>query len=141
MRAKRKTSLRKNAQSANATAQIAQEAVKVAAEQPRQLFSDFGTATQQAADVMTKCCSTAVKRLQDYNSKILEFSAANTKANVEFMQTLAGVKSPSDFFQLSTEHARRQLESMTDQSKQLAAIMQDLAATATEPLKTVATRA
>lgn len=137
MRAKRKTSLPKNAQSASATAQNAQDAVKVTAEHPRQLFGDFGAAT----DVMTKCCSTAVKRLQDYNSKILEFSAANTKANVEFMQTLAGVKSPSDFFQLSTEYARRQLESMTDQSKQLAAIMQDLAATAAEPLKTVATRA
>jgi phasin len=80
--------------------------------------------------------STAVKGLQDYNNKAIEFAHANTNAAFDFVQKLSGVKSPSAFLELSTKHARKQLETLTEQTKQLAALAQKATLATAEPLKT-----
>src|SRR5947199_7487656 len=80
--------------------------------------------------------STAVKGAQDYNNKLIEFTQANTNAAYDFVQKLSGVKSPSVFVELSTEHARKQFETLTEQSKQLAALAQKVMLATAEPLKT-----
>jgi len=49
---------------------------------------------------------------------------------------MSGVKSPSVFVELWTEHARKQVETLTEQSKQLAALAQKAMRTTAEPLKT-----
>jgi len=49
---------------------------------------------------------------------------------------LSGVKSPSVFVELSTEHARKQFETLTEQTKQLAALAQKVMLATAEPLKT-----
>ena len=61
---------------------------------------------------MKDCYSTAVKGAQDYNRKFAEFASANTEAAFEFVQELSNVKSPSEFFELSTSHSRKQLETL-----------------------------
>jgi hypothetical protein len=53
------------------------------------------------------CYSTAVKGARDYNAKFFEFAQNNTKAAIDFVQKLSGVKSPSDFIELSTDHSRQ----------------------------------
>jgi phasin len=106
------------------------------AKQSKEAFEKIGAATTEAAEAMTNCCSTALKGMQDYNSKLAEFTYANTKSNLEFIQSLVGMKSPSEFVQLSTEHARHQLETMAEQTKQLAALAQHVTHTTAEPLKT-----
>ena len=68
--------------------------------------------------------STAVKGAQGYNNKVIEFAQANTKAALDFVQKLSGVKSPSDFIELSTDHSREQFETLTEQTKGLAALAQ-----------------
>lgn len=80
--------------------------------------------------------STAVKGMQDYNNKIIEFTHANTNAAFDFVQRMSGVKSPSEFLELWTEHARKQVETLTEQSKQLAALAQKVTRATAEPLKT-----
>jgi len=80
--------------------------------------------------------STAVKGMQDYNNKIIEFTHANTNAAFDFVQRMSGVKSPTAFLELWTEHARKQVETLTEQSKQLAALGQKVTRTTDEPLKT-----
>lgn len=79
---------------------------------------------------------TAVKGAQDYNNKLIEFTQANTNAAYDFVQKLSGVKSPSVFVELSTEHARKQFETLTEQTKQLAALAQKVMLATAEPLKT-----
>jgi phasin len=106
------------------------------AKQSKEAFEKIGAATTEAAEAMTNCCSTAFKGMQDYSSKLAEFTHANTKSNLEFVQSLVGVKSPSEFVQVSTEHARRQLEAMAEQTKQLAELTQHVTLTTAEPLKT-----
>jgi len=77
-----------------------------------------------------------VKGLQDYNNKIIEFAHANTNAAFDFVQKLSGVKSPSAFLELSTNHARKQFETLTEQTKQLAKLAQKATLATAEPLKT-----
>ena len=74
--------------------------------------------------------------MQEYNSKVLvEFTRANTTSYVEFVQRLAGVKSPLEFVEISNDHARYQLTTLTEQAGELALLAQKVTASATEPLK------
>ena len=57
----------------------------------------------------------------------------NTNAAFDFVQKMSGVKSPSVFVELWTEHARKQVETLTEQSKQLAALAQKAMRTTAEP--------
>jgi hypothetical protein len=56
-------------------------------------------------------------------------------------QKLSGVKSPSDFIELSTDHSRKQFETLTEQTKELAALAQKVTFATVEPLKTGVTKA
>ena len=123
------------------TTQQARDMTEKAAERSREVFETIGAATTDAAGVMQNCCSTALKGMQDYNSKVVEFSQANTKSYVEFVQKLAGVKSPSEFFEVSTDHGRYQLETVADQAKQLAELAQNVTLATAEPLKTAFAKA
>jgi len=51
------------------------------------------------------------------------------------------VKSPSDFIELSTDHSRKQFETLTEQTKELAALAQKVTLATVEPLKTGVIRA
>jgi phasin len=119
----------------NATHQFRDMAEK-GATQSKEAFERMSAATGKAANVMQNCYSTAVKGVQDYNNKFIEFAHANSKAAFDFSQKLSGIKSPSEYVELSTEHARMQLETLTEQTKQLVALAQKVTLAAAEPLKT-----
>jgi hypothetical protein len=63
-------------------------------------------------------------------------SASDQLAPHDFIQKMSGVRSPSAFVELSTEHARKQLESLTEQAKELATLAQKATLATAEPLKT-----
>ena len=104
--------------------------------QSKEVFEKMSAASGQAPDVMQHCYSAAVKGMQDYNNKLLEITHANTKAAFDFAQRMSGVKSPSEFLELSTEHAQQQLTTMTEQTRELAVLAQQATLAAAEPLKT-----
>ena len=74
-------------------------------------------------------------RIQDYNYKLIEFAQMNTFSVLDFVHKLSAVKSPSVFVELSTERTRRQLEMLTEQTKQLASLAQSVMLAAAEPIK------
>jgi phasin len=102
--------------------------------QAKETYEKINAATTEAADIKNSY-STAVKGVQDYNNKIIEFTQANTNAAFGFVQKMSGVKSHSEFLELWTEHARKQVETLTEQSKQLVALAQKVTRTTAEPLK------
>jgi phasin len=104
--------------------------------QSKKAFDTVSAATGQTADAMKKCYSNALKGVQDYSNKVVEYTQANTNATFDFAQRISGVKSPSEFVELSTEHARQQLEILTNQTNQLAALAQQVSLATAEPLKT-----
>ena len=93
--------------------------------QSKEMFETIGAATTEAADVMKNCCSTALRGCRIITASS-PCSQANIKSYVEFVQKLAGVKSPSEFLEVSTAHTRHQLETAGEQAKQLADIAQKI---------------
>src|ERR1700691_5794979 len=97
--------------------------------------------TAEATDLMRNSYAKAIAGGQVYNDKLLEFAQTNSKVAFDFAQNLLAIKSPSEFIERSTEHARKQFEVLTEQSKELAALGQKATLAITEPLKTGVTKA
>jgi phasin len=97
--------------------------------------------TAEATDLIKKSYAMAAKSAHDYNNKLLEFVQANTRSAFDFAQKLSGVKSPAEFMELSNEHTRKQLETLTGQMKELAELGQKITLATTEPLKAGITKA
>ena len=53
----------------------------------------MSAATADVTTLMKDSYSTAVKGVQDYNAKFIEFARANTEAAFEFAQKLSSLKS------------------------------------------------
>ena len=104
--------------------------------QAKETYEKMNGATTEAADLIKNSFSTTIKglSLQDYNNKVIEFT--HTNAAFDFVQKMSSVKSPSEFLELWTEHARKQVEKLTEQTKQLAALAQKVSLATAEPLKT-----
>ena len=103
--------------------------------QAKEMYEKMTAATSEATDVIKESYSTAVKGAQDYNNKLLEFAQTNNNTAFEFAKRLFDVKSPSEFIELSTERARQQFATLTEQTKELAALAQKVTLASTEPLK------
>jgi phasin len=118
----------------------AQEAFRESAEkgmtQAKETYEKMGAATTEAADLIKNSYSTAVEGMKDYNNKIIEFARANTNAAFDFVQKMSGVKSPTAFIELWKEHSRKQVETLTEQTKELAVLAKKLTLTTETPLKT-----
>ena len=61
--------------------------------------------------------SAAAKAAEEYRAQVFEFMKANMNATLEYALRLASVKSPSEFIELSTSHARKQFETVTAQTR------------------------
>jgi phasin len=92
--------------------------------QANETYEKINAATTEAADLIKNSYSTAARGMQDYNNKVIEFAHANTNGAFDFVQKMSGVKSPPAFVELWTEHVRKQVETLAEQTKQLAAIAQ-----------------
>jgi phasin len=112
------------------------EMAEKSATQAKETFEKVSAATTEAADLLKSSCSTALKGLQDYNNKFLEFAHSNSNAAFNFAQKLYGVNSPSEFMKLSTEHTRQQTETLAGQTKELAELAQKVMVAGTKPLQT-----
>ena len=131
--------------SASSPGMDATKALRATAEngsaQAKEAFEKMSAATAEATALIKNCYSTAVKGAQEYNTKVIEFANANTEAAFAFAQKLSGVKSPTEFIEFSTDHSRKQFETLTEQTKELAALAQNVTLAAAEPLKTGVTKA
>jgi phasin len=108
--------------------------------QAKETYEKMNAATAETTDLIKNSYSMAVKGAQDYNTKFIEFAQTNSEAAFDFVQKLSGVKSPTEFIELSTEHSRKQFETLTEQTKELAALAQKVTLATVEPLKTGATK-
>jgi len=104
--------------------------------QAKETYEKMSAATTEAAELIKNSYSTALKGMQDYNNKIIEFAHANTNAAFDVVQKMSEVKSPSEVLELWTEHTRKQVETLTEQTKQLVALAKKVTLASTEPLKT-----
>ena len=69
------------------------------------------------------------------NAKTFEALRVNADANFDFLKSVFAAKSLSDVIALQTEFARKQVETMTSQTKDIGALTQKAMADAVEPIK------
>ena len=98
-------------------------------------------ASEEAADLLENTYAVMAKGVTEYNLKLIEIVGTNTRAGFDYAHELLGVKSLSEFVELSTAHARKQFEAMTAQTKELTALAQKVTIETAEPLKTEVARA
>ena len=103
--------------------------------QAKETYEKMKSAAEEATDVIEDTYATASKGASDYGLKVIEAARANTNAAFDFATQIMTVKSLSEMVELSTAHTRKQFETFTGQSKELAAIAQKVATESVEPVK------
>jgi phasin len=126
-----------NAEMPEAFREIAEKGV----EHTREAYAKAKVASEEAADFLENAYEVAAKRATDYNRKLIEIARTNTRAAFDYADELLGVKSPSEFIELSTAQMRKQFDIVSAQNKELCALAQEVATEAAAPIKTGASEA
>jgi phasin len=112
------------------------EMVEKGVEHTRDAYAKAKVASEEAIDLLENTYEIAAKRATDYNHKLIEIVRANTRAAFDNVNALLGAKSPPEFIELSTAQMRKQFEIVSEQSKELCALTQEMATEAAEAIKT-----
>ena len=89
------------------------------------------------AENVQAMASTVIKDAAEFNVQWIEMVRANTNSSLDFARQLVSVKSPSEFFQLSAEHTRKQFEAVTQQAQHLAGLAQKVTTDAVQPMQAI----
>ena len=103
--------------------------------QCKDTYEKMKAAAEEATDVLETTYSTASKGASDYGMKIIEAARINTNAAFDYAGELLAAKTLSEVVELSSAHARKQFETLTEQSKELGALAQKVATETAEPIK------
>jgi len=109
--------------------------------QAKDNYEKLKSAAEEATGVLEETYATASKGAADYGLKVIEIARANTNATFDYASQLFAAKSLSEVIELSTAHARKQFETLSAQSRELATLAQKVATEAAEPIKEGMTRA
>jgi len=121
------------------------ETVREFAQQGAAYSKDFYEKTKAAAEetnkVLEQTYASVTKGAADFNLQWLEMARHNINATFDLAAQLVAVKSPSEFFELSAAHARRQLETFGKQAQHLTALAQKVTTESVQPLQAGVTSA
>jgi phasin len=124
-----------------ATPQALHQFAENGAAQVKASYEKMSAATAEASNLMQSSCTTAANGALEYNAKLIEIACANANAAFDYAREVNGVKSPAQFLEVTTEHARKLFGVYSEQAKELAALAQKLASETAEPLKAGMTKA
>ena len=108
--------------------------------QARDSYARFKDVAESHNGTIEAVFTTASKGASEYSAKLMEMMKTNTSSTLDFAQELLGSKSPSDAIEVWTSHAKRQFETLTAQSKELAELSQKVATETVEPIKANASK-
>jgi phasin len=108
--------------------------------QARDNYAKFKDVAESHNGTMEAVFTTASKGASEFSARLIEIVKTNTTANLDFAQSLFGVKSPAEGLELWTAHARKQFEIFTANAKELAELSQRVATETVEPIKANATK-
>ncbi len=109
--------------------------------QAKQNYEKMKQAAEEASDLLEATYTTATKGAANYGVQLIEAFRANANANFDFARDLLTVKSLSEAIELSSAHTRKQFETVTAQTKDLAALAQKVTTETAEPIKSGITKA
>ena len=103
--------------------------------QTKDAYEKLKAVAEQNTQMLETVYSTASKGSTEYGQKIIEIARTNTNKHFDFIESLFGVKSPSELVELTTAHTRSHFETLTGQGKELATLAQKVATETAEPIK------
>ena len=116
-----------------------QQGVRAALEkgvvESRAAFVKAKTAMDEAASAFEVSFAAAKDGALAINAKALEALRVNADANFDFLKSAFAAKSLSDLIGLQAEFARKQVEAVTGQTKDIGALAQKAMAETVEPIK------
>jgi len=86
-----------------------QSAADKAAAYAADTFDKTKTTSKEATTAIEQTYVTASKSVVDFNLKLLEMAEQNVSVAIEFARRLPEAKTPAAFFELSAEHAHRNI--------------------------------
>jgi phasin len=104
-------------------------------DQTRAAYARLKAIAEDATGSLEATYAAASSGMKDLHSVAMEAMKANTDAAFEFFKAMLGAKDLSDAMKLQSEHARKQMEALNAQAKDIGAAAQRLAAQSAEPLK------
>jgi hypothetical protein len=101
----------------------------------RDAVKNAKAATTEATDLSQHACMTADNSAANFSLKAIEIARTNTNTAFDYAHELMGVKSLSEFVELSNAHARKQFDAMIAQTNALTDLAQKVTTELAETLK------
>jgi phasin len=108
--------------------------------QARDNYARFKDVAESNNSTIEAVFANAGKGTSECCAKVMEFIKANTTAQLDFAQELVAVKTPSEALEMWTNHARKQFETFSAWSKEMAELSQKVATDTVEPIKANASK-
>ena len=109
-------------------------------EQAKDFYERGRESAEKATEMFETSLSTASKGAQDFSLKAIELARQNANAAFDFAVQMMGVKSFSQAVELQSGFARKQMESLTEQAKELTALAQKSTADSVKPFQELASK-
>jgi hypothetical protein len=113
----------------------AKKTFEAGAKTAREALEQGTAAAERGAREAEQAYSSATEGFRDFNAKLVDIAQSNTMASLNFLGELAHAKGPTEAFELWSRHIQSQLQRLTEQSQELAALGQRIASSSTEPLR------
>jgi phasin len=108
--------------------------------QARDSYARFKDVAETNNSTIEAVFTNASKGASEYSAKLMEIMKANTTSSLDFAQEIIGAKTPSEALELWTSHAKKQFETFSVYSKELAELSQKVASETVEPIKANASK-
>jgi phasin len=108
--------------------------------QARDSYARFKDVAETNNSTIEAVFANASKGASEYSAKLMEIIKANTTSSLDFAQEIISVKTPSEAMELWTSHAKKQFETFSAYSKELAELSQKVATETVEPIKANASK-
>ena len=108
--------------------------------QARDSYARFKDVAETNNSTIEAVFANASKGASEYSAKLMEIVKANTTSSLDFAQEIIGAKTPSEALELWTNHAKKQFETFSVYSKELAELSQKVATETVEPIKANASK-
>ena len=92
--------------------------------QSKEVCEKIKTAAEDATEMLREACTTTINAGTTLNMKLIEAGRANSNSVLDFAQKLLAVRSPIEFTELATAHARKQFELCAEQAREFSALTQ-----------------
>jgi phasin len=103
--------------------------------QARDTYTRMKTAAEEATGIVETTCANASKGAADYGLKMVEIARANSNATFDFATELLTARTFAQAMEISTAHTRRQVEALTEQTRELLSLAQKVALHTAAPIK------